>query len=142
MTLVEDIVVFCNGQPKYFPIMTDQKPRISKNYINNKKGQYGAEKSVASIRNQKYPRQIIEISNANQKGKAHPTQKPIALMEYLIKTYTIEGETILDFAAGSGITAIACERLKRKWTGIEISEKYCEIAAKRIEQERKQLKLF
>jgi len=86
-----------------------------------------------------YPTQIIEFKG--ERG-LHPTQKPVALMEYLIKTYTNENETVLDFTIGSGTTAIACERLNRKWIGIEQEEKYCEISAKRIEQERKQRKMF
>jgi len=72
----------------------------------------------------------------------HPTQKPVLLMEYLTKTYTNEDEIVLDFAVGSGTTAVACEKLKRRWIGIEKEEKYCEIAAKRIEAEASQLKLF
>jgi len=72
----------------------------------------------------------------------HPTQKPILLIEDLIKTFSNDGDLIVDLTCGSGTTAIACERLNRKWIGIEIEEKYCEIAAKRIEQERKQRKLF
>jgi len=79
-----------------------------------------------------YPESIIKINNEG--NKLHPTQKPVALMEYLIKTYTNENEIVLDFTIGSGTTAIACERLNRKWIGIEIEEKYCEIAAKRIEE--------
>ena len=75
-------------------------------------------------------------------GKVHPTQKPIELMIYCVDENSQSNNTVLDPFLGSGTTAIACERLKRKWIGIEIEEKYCEIAAKRIEQERKQLKLF
>jgi len=89
-----------------------------------------------------HPVNIIKIGNAKRKGKVHPTQKPVALMEYLTKTYTNKGETVLDFCLGSGTTAIACERLNRRWIGIEIEEKYCEIAAKRIESERSQRKLW
>ena len=87
------------------------------------------------------PRSVVKIPNPNAKS-VHPTQKPVALMEYLIKTYTNEGKTVLDFTIGSGTTAVACENLNRKWIGVEISEEYCEIAAKRIERETKQLKLF
>ena len=74
--------------------------------------------------------------------KKHPTQKPFYLFQELILKFSFENNTILDPYFGSGTTAIACERLKRKWIGIEIEEKYCEIAAKRIEAERKQIKLF
>jgi len=75
-------------------------------------------------------------------GNVHPTQKPVAIIIWLIQKYDKDGRSTIDPYLGSGTTAIACERLKRKWIGIEIEEKYCEIAAKRIEQERKQLKLF
>jgi site-specific DNA-methyltransferase (adenine-specific) len=71
----------------------------------------------------------------------HPTQKPVALMEYLIKTYTNENEIVLDFTIGSGTTAVACEKTNRKWIGIEMLEKYCKIAKERIENEQEQLKL-
>ena len=73
--------------------------------------------------------------------KYHPTQKPVDLIIWCMGFYP-EASLILDPFLGSGTTAVACERLKRKWIGIEIEEKYCEIAAKRIEAERKQLKLF
>ncbi len=72
------------------------------------------------------------------KLKAHPTQKPVELMEYLIKTYTNEGDLILDFTIDSGTTAIATERTGRKWIGIELSEEYCEIAKKRLNKEVRQ----
>ena len=75
-------------------------------------------------------------------GKFHPTQKPVQLFEWVIVALNKDGGIVFDPFLGSGTTAIACERLNRNWIGIEIEEKYCEIAAKRIEQERKQLKLF
>ena len=81
---------------------------------------------------------MIRESERNQK-RVHPTQKPVALMVWCL---SFLGGTVIDTFIGSGTTAVACERLNRKWIGIEISEKYCEIAAKRIENERKQLKLF
>ena len=76
------------------------------------------------------------------RNKVHPTQKSVAVLQVLIKDSSNENDVILDPFLGSGTTAIACERLGRKWIGIEISEKYCEIAAKRIESEARQLKLF
>jgi site-specific DNA-methyltransferase (adenine-specific) len=66
--------------------------------------------------------------------KQHPTQKPVALMEYLIKTYTNEGETVLDFTMGSGTTGVAAKNLGRKFIGIEMDEGYFDIASKRMEQ--------
>jgi len=74
--------------------------------------------------------------------KRHPTQKAMALMKWCLALRSVEGEEIIDPYIGSGTTAVACERLGRKWIGIEISEKYCEIAARRIDSEAKQGKLF
>lgn len=68
----------------------------------------------------------------NEGKRSHPTQKPVALLEYLIKTYTLEGETVLDFTMGSGSTGVAAKNLNRKFIGIEQDEKYFEIAKKRI----------
>ena len=77
-----------------------------------------------------YPRQIIKFNN--EQG-LHPTQKPVALLEYLIKTYTQEGETVLDFTMGSGSTGVAAKNTNRKFIGIEMDEKYFAIAKSRIE---------
>ena len=77
-----------------------------------------------------YPTQILEF--ANEGKTVHPTQKPVALMEYLIKTYTNEGETVLDFTMGSGTTGVACCNLSRSFIGIEMDENYFNIASKRI----------
>ena len=86
---------------------------------------------------------VLEFDSVNCRAierTKHPSQKPIKLIIYLVDTFTIG--TVLDPFLGSGTTAVACERLKRRWIGIEIEEKYCAIAVKRIEAERKQLKLF
>ena len=77
------------------------------------------------------PRSVLRISNSNHKN-LHPTQKPVALMEYLIKTYTNENETVLDFTMGSGTTGVACKNLNRKFIGIEKDETYFKIAQDRI----------
>ena len=81
----------------------------------------------------KNPTTLIQFSKI-RKGSLHPTQKPVALMEYLIKTYTNEGETVLDFTMGSGTTGVACKNLNRKFIGIELDQDYFEIAKKRIEE--------
>ena len=132
MLLCEDILVFCKNKVIYNPIMIPQKSRVSKNYITNKKDEYGKEKQISSIRSEKYPKQIIEISNANQKNKIHPTQKPEALFEYLIKTYSNEGDLVLDNCMGSGTTGVACKKLNRDFIGMELDEKYFKIAKERI----------
>ena len=80
-----------------------------------------------------YPRQIIKFNN--EQG-LHPTQKPVALLEYLIKTYTQEGETVLDFTMGSGSTMIACLNTNRKGIGIELDKHYFDVAKKRIDEHK------
>lgn len=135
----EDIVVFNinNKQPNYYPQMTTRETPIKKG--SNKQSVAipiaQTEKAIefgSKIYTQKYPTSQIQFNIRVGRG-LHPTQKPVALMEYLIKTYTNENEIVLDFAAGSGTTGVACERLNRKWIIIEKEEKYCEIAKGRIE---------
>ena len=94
--------------------------------------------------NEYYPTSIIEVSNANRKDKLHPTEKPVALLEYLIKTYTNEGETVLDNTMGSGTTGVACVNTNRNFIGMELDDKYFEIAKARINEAitAKQLTLF
>ena len=80
-----------------------------------------------------YPKSIIKFSTANmRKNRLHPTQKPLELMKYLIKTYTNDDDLVLDFTSGSGTTLLACEQLNRRWIGIEMDEHYCEIAKQRF----------
>jgi len=79
-----------------------------------------------------YPKSIQDFSMANRMGRIHPTQKPVALMEYLIKTYTNENETVLDFTAGSGSTGVACKNLNRNYILIEKEQKYIDIIKDRL----------
>lgn len=96
-----------------------------------------SQKELLMQENTNYPRSVIEHSSS---GKTiHPTQKPVALLEYLIKTYTLEGETVLDFTMGSGSTGVACVNTGRKFIGIEMDDKYFEIAKQRIETTPKTL---
>ena len=80
----------------------------------------------------KYPTTIQKFNTSVQKGKLHPTQKPLDLMEYLVKTYTNENETVLDFTMGSGSTLVACKNLNRNGIGIEMDENYFNIATDRV----------
>ena len=128
----EDIIVFGKNRVNYFPIKTDlhierEWKQYSKNNITNVIGGSGKTKG-------KYPKTILEFSNAVRKGSFHPTQKPVALMEYLIKTYTNEGDLVLDFTMGSGSTGVACANTNRKFIGIELDENYFNIAKQRIEE--------
>lgn len=128
----EIISVFCNGKLKYFPIMVKQEERKSKNYIQNKSDLFGKEECVERITDAKYPKSILEFSNANQNGKLHPTQKPVDLCEYLVKTYTSDSDIVLDNCMGSGSTGVAAINTNRRFIGIELDATYCGIAKERI----------
>ena len=128
-SICEDILVFGKNKVNYYPIMTKGKLR--------KKGGYSSSDNYTltptqTTNDEYYPKNLLDFSNASQVGKVHPTQKPVALMEYLIKTYTQEGETVLDFVMGSGTTGIACKNTGRKFIGIEKDETYFKIAQDRI----------
>ena len=136
MKIHEIISVFGKDNITYNPIKEIRdKIKISKNYGTGATmgGNYEKEEKVY-IYKDKNPVSIIEISNARQKGKSHPTQKPLDLMEYLVKTYTNEGDTVLDFTMGSGTTGVACKNLNRNFIGIELDKKYFDIAEKRINE--------
>ena len=91
----------------------------------------GVKKERVKDSGMRYPLSVQITPSVSQKGQ-HPTQKPVALMEYLIKTYTNEGETVLDFTMGSGSTGVAAVRLNRNFTGIELDKGYFDIASNRI----------
>ena len=132
----EQILCFYKKQTTYNPNMEVRgKPRNKGSY-NKKQGNgdmcYGKFNNVESFNNEYYPTSIIQISNAVQKGKLHPTQKPVELCEYLIKTYSNDREMILDNCMGSGSTGVAAKNLNRKFIGIELDNTYFNIAEERI----------
>lgn len=94
---------------------------------------YGKQRKPIVANKGNYPRTILEFSKPLDAKRLHPTQKPVPLLEYLVKTYTLENETVLDFTMGSGSTGVACKNLNRNFIGIERDEKYFEIAKNRIE---------
>ncbi len=133
MKIHEDIVVFSKETHNYYPIKTPRKKiKESKNYGFG--DNFGNSKNDGLTRTYTHrnPQSIIEFSNASQKGKQHPTQKPVPLFEYLIKTYTNEGETVLDNCMGSGTTAIAAINTNRNFIGFELDETYHTVANERI----------
>ena len=140
----EDIMVFYKKQPTYNPQMTKGKMRNKKIAPTKDFEVYGQITPIDNFNDDYYPSSILEFSNANQKAKSHPTQKPVALMEYLIKTYTNEGEVVLDNTMGSGTTGVACVNTNRRFIGMELDDKYFEIAKKRIEKAiaEKEMMLF
>ena len=136
MKIHEDVVVFSKKPHNYFPQMIKRdKVKRSKNYGTGEAiGGTGQKEDKVYTYTHKYPGSIIEISNASQKGKVHPTQKPVPLFEYLIRTYTNEGEVILDNCIGSGTTAVAAINTGRQFIGIEQDAGYAEIARRRIDE--------
>lgn len=139
---VEDILVFGFGSPQYFPIMVPKSRPVRKS--NNNVGEssgYNVDacdsRYVGRVYTESYPSSILNISSRSQGSRGlHPTQKPVELMEYLIKTYTLEGQTVLDNTMGSGTTGVACVRTKRNFIGMELDPKFYAIACDRIQKEQ------
>jgi len=134
----EEILVFYKKLPTYNPIMTEgvRKKGICKSSDNGENyGKRTKFNQTYDDKGKRYPKSVIKFSTGNRtKEKYHPTQKPVALFEYLIKTYTNEGDLILDPFAGSGTTGVACKNQNRNYILIEKEEKYCEIGKKRIKK--------
>ena len=131
----EIVCVFARGKCRYNPEMRIGKMREKLNNIKVSEinGGDGIKVYKGDKGDKYYPVSILEYSLAGyRKGRLHPTQKPVALMEYLIKTYTNEGETVLDNCMGSGTTGVACKKLNRNFIGMEMDDKYFEIATNRI----------
>lgn len=132
----EDIVVFGNV-PKYYPQMLKRDVPIKKGANKGARvfggvSGLGREDYEGKVYDEKYPDTILKFSSRDEKRGLHPTQKPVALMEYLIKTYTNENETVLDFTFGSGTTGVACMNTNRKFIGVERDDNYFDIGSKRI----------
>jgi len=140
----ENIMLFYQKQPTYNPQM--KKGTAYSKGIRKKQSKddvYGSfeQVEVKSI-GLRYPRDVLYFKTAESEGKTfHKTQKPVPLMEYLIKTYTNENELVLDFTMGSGTTGVACKNTNRNFIGIELDDKYFGIAKERIEKEKKQVTL-
>lgn len=130
----EDILVFYKNLPTYNPQMETGKPYVKKAVTDGDGNNYGKFSRIGTTNinsGSRFPRSVIKISNDNHKS-LHPTQKPVALLEYLIKTYTNEGMLVLDNTMGSGSTGVACKNLNRDFIGIEKDENYFKIAENRI----------
>ena len=133
MRCYENISVFYKNQCTYNPQKSTGNKRKSSYKKIDKTEVYGKQnKSVVYDSTERYPRNIQVFSRDTQKSCYHPTQKPVALLEFLIKTYTNENETVLDFTMGSGSTGVACLNTNRNFIGIEKEEKYFLISKDRI----------
>jgi site-specific DNA-methyltransferase (adenine-specific) len=140
---VEDVVVFCDGKTKtYNPqgIKECSKETSTGNSGNKNSDNYGSIKQGKYLQTQTgFPKQVLRIGSVSK--TVHPTQKPVKLFEYLILTYTNEGETVLDFASGSATTAIACLNTNRNCICIEKDEKYYQIGFNRVEKHKKERRI-
>ncbi len=150
----ENVLVFGCGTVQYYPIMQDRlgtQKGVAPDYTTTKSANAGVDVygEISSNRDGKQygtkrnPPSIQYFNNRihSDRGK-HPTQKPVALMKYMIKTYSNEGEIVLDFTCGSGTTLVAAELMGRNYIGIEISPEYCEIARKRVQEAKDSMGLF
>lgn len=147
LRVTEDVLVFCKNSPCYFPQMVpakveNKRPRGGKTSVKSDTthGIASGTFVVSADHNEdvRYPTNLFQFKSTegecNNLNRVHPTQKPVALMEYLIRTYTNEGDRVLDNTMGSGTTGVACMNLCRYFTGIERDEKYFGIAKGRIEE--------
>lgn len=142
----EDIVVFYRKQPTYNPQMTKCLPhernhsrgRQQGEQTNRCYGEFGKAEDI--ITDLKYPKSILNFNRPHP--QIHPTQKPVALIQYLIKTYSNENDLILDNCIGSGTTAVAAIKEKRHFVGMELNKEYYDIACKRVKEAKMYQSLF
>ena len=138
----ENICVFCDGASKYNPQGLIRKTSHNSRPSFKADNIYGKRKEFADSEYVNYPKQVIEFANPSGAGHLHPTQKPVDLIAYLIRTYSNPGDTILDNTIGSGTTAVAALREKRHFIGFELNRDYYDIALRRIKLEQQQTTLF
>lgn len=129
----ESVLVFYRRQPTYNPQMTSGHARKTSKRKTVNSECYGKALSLTEYDStERYPRSVQFFSSDKQKSKLHPTQKPVALMEWLVKTYTTEGDVVLDFCMGSGTTGVACINTNRNFIGIEKDDTIYRIAYDRL----------
>jgi len=134
LKITESVLIFYKSLPTYNPqgLIKLDKPIIKSNKFKGGNLGHCSSESKRDTYTQEYTNYPKNLIKFNSERGLHPTQKPISLMEYMINTYTNENELILDFTCGSGSTLVAAKNLKRKCIGIELEEKYCEIAKNRL----------
>lgn len=132
----ENILVFCSKQPPYFPIKTEGHKRKSSLSKGDKTTLYG--KQIFTYREydstERYPRSVLAFSSDKNTSSLHPTQKPLNLCEYMIRTYTTEGQTVMDNCMGSGTSGLAALNTGRRFIGIEKDAHYFDVARQRCSQ--------
>ena len=135
----ESILVFGKPASYYCPQMTEGKP-YKRKYTPNKKNNlgYGIQGVQTDNKGTRHPSTILDFQQKwRRQDQLHPTQKPVALMEFLVKSYCPEGGIVLDFCMGSGSTGVACVKNNRNFIGIEIKQNYFEISKERLENAEK-----
>lgn len=140
----EVISVFCDGPPRYFPQKTSGHQRkttfraahLQTDVYGEMSGDYHYDST------ERYPRSVLTFSSDTQNSSVHPTQKPVALMQYLVRTYTLPGECVLDFTMGSGTTGVSALIEGRSFIGVESDPDYFDIACRRIEDAQRQGRMF
>lgn len=140
----ETILVFSEGKTTYNPQMRQGKP-YSKGQTAPSQNYRCCDLIVTSTDGERFPESVLHFTRDTQNGQEdpiHPTQKPVDLLRYLVKTYTNEGDTILDNCMGSGTTAVACIKEKRHFIGFELNKEYYDKACQRIDAVKRQLTLF
>jgi DNA modification methylase len=145
LRVVEDVCVFYAAKPTYNPQMWQGKPYKAKRTESGQFYRAGLDGVVTDCADgMRYPQDLLRIKadNRGTEGRVHPTQKPVALMEYLIRTYTNEGDTVLDNCMGSGTTGVACANTGRRFIGIEREPGYFGVACRRIEDAQRQGRLI
>ena len=130
----ENILVFYRKLPTYNPQKWQGKPYSAKSGVTktNNYGTYKTEHHTDCADGKRFPVDVVKFNNGNNKDRKHPTQKPVDLLEYIVRTYTNEGETVLDFTAGSMSTVIACINTNRNCIAIEKDEHYFSVGCKRV----------
>lgn len=133
----ENVLVFYKRLPTYNPIKTTGHPRKTAVKRADVTPNYGRQKfePLAYDSTERYPRSVLVFPSDKQRSKLHPTQKPVALMEYFIRTYTNPGDVVLDNCMGSGTTGVACENTGRQFIGIEKNPDFFAIAEQRLTAE-------
>lgn len=159
LAVIEEIIVFCNGKLMYNPQMVLADDKNKRPRKNGAKVKEDSTQGIASgiyivsqnhNENLRYPKNLLTYNNRkkelNSTKRLHPTQKPVSLLMYLVRTYTNENEVILDFTMGSGSTGVACMLTDRKFIGVELDDKYFEISKSRlneaVEKKEELLKVF
>jgi len=138
----EDIVIFCAaGRTTYNPQMETGTPYHKLKQANRSAHYRNMNGGVTENSGTRFPRSVVRFSNKNN-FNVHPTQKPVELYEYLIRTYTNNGDTVLDITAGSGTTGVACVKTGRNFVGCEIDAGYFAMAERRLEDAQAQMQLF